>query len=317
MLEADFQVLQQRNLRTGLVVKGDGLLQDAEIAGFPDIGHGAEDEPQRVVVETAANVVVAALGKGLVLMVTTAVRELGRSNVDDALAGPFRNHMHDTGKVLVGIPETHAPADAALEVAGAPAEEEGNHALILVPDIHRAVQFRDLGFHAEAVQKVVPKGPKLREGGIDLRPGRERVHHFQRLCLVDDAGGDELLVGGILHVAQHKNEFFFLPRLQGQVQAVRGNGAPAMGHGIARGSGKDLLRRLKAIVHADECLPVCVEAVEGTVYAKEGIMVPAFPVFGLVIQHVPFHLYLSGRKVALEVFHIGRGVPKAPLGKRV
>ena len=90
-----------------------------------------------------------------------------------------------------------------------------------------------------------------------------------------------------------------------------------MGHGIARGSGKDLLRRLKAIVHADECLPVCVEAVEGTVYAKEGIMVPAFPVFGLVIQHVPFHLYLSGREVALEVFHIGRGVPKAPLGKRV
>ena len=145
MAEADFEVLQKRNLRSGLVVKGHFFIEDAEVSGFPDIGHRAEDEPEGVVSESAADVVVAAFGEGLVLVVASAVRELRGGNVQDALPGPFRNKVHYAREVLVGVTEAHSTADSAFKVAGASAEEEGDHALVLVPDIHGAVQFRDIG----------------------------------------------------------------------------------------------------------------------------------------------------------------------------
>ena len=145
MAEADFEVLQKRNLRSGLVVKGHFFIEDAEVSGFPDVGHRAEDEPEGVVSESAADVVVAAFGEGLVLVVTSAIRELRGGNVQDALPGPFRDKVHYAREILVGVAEAHSTADSAFKVAGASAEEEGDHALVLVPDIHGAVQFRDIG----------------------------------------------------------------------------------------------------------------------------------------------------------------------------
>ena len=77
MVEGNAQVLHERHLGTRLVVEGHGLVEDGEVAGLLDVGHGAEDEPARVIVEAAANVVVAALGQWLVLVVAAAIRELG------------------------------------------------------------------------------------------------------------------------------------------------------------------------------------------------------------------------------------------------
>ncbi len=77
MVEGDAQVLHERHLGARLIVEGYGLVEDGEVAGLLDVGYGAENEPAGVVVEAAANVVVAALGQWLVLMVTAAVRELG------------------------------------------------------------------------------------------------------------------------------------------------------------------------------------------------------------------------------------------------
>ena len=57
----------------GLVVEGHLLVEDREVAGLLDVGGGARDQPQRVVVEAAADVVVAALGERLVLVVGAAV----------------------------------------------------------------------------------------------------------------------------------------------------------------------------------------------------------------------------------------------------
>ncbi len=312
VLEADFQVVQQGDLRPGLVVERDRLLQDAEIAGFPDIGNRTEDKPQRVVVETAADVVVAPLGQGLVLMVAAAIRELRGGNVDDPLPRPLRDEMDDAGEVLVGIAEAHAPADAALEIAGAPAEEEGDHALVLVPDVHGPVQLRHVRFHGETPQEVVPVGFQGCEGRIDLLRSGERIHHRLRLGLVDHGGGDELLLGRILHIPEDENQFRGLPRFQRQVEPVRGDGAPAMGHGVPGSAGEDLLRRLESVVHADEGFPVRVEPVEGTVHAEEGVMVAAFAVFGLVIEDVPIDLHLARGEVPLEILHVGGSVPEAP-----
>ena len=74
-------------------------------------------------------------------MVAASVGELGSGDVQYTLAGTVRHHVHYAGQVLVGIAETHSTSDSALEIAGAPAHEVGYHALVLVPDIHRTVEF--------------------------------------------------------------------------------------------------------------------------------------------------------------------------------
>ena len=220
--------------------------------------------------------------------------------------------MDDAGEVLVGIAEAHAPADAALEITGAPAEEEGDHALVLVPDVHGPVQFRHVGFHGETPQEVVPVGFQGSEGRIDLLPGREGFHHRPCLGLVDHGRGDELLLRRILHIAKDEDQFRGLPGFQRQVEPVRGDRAPAMGHGVPGSAGEDLLRRLETVVHADEGFPVRVEPVEGTVHAEEGVMVAALAVFGLVIEDVPVDFHFTRGEVPLEVLHVGGGVPEAP-----
>ena len=91
-----------------LVVEGDGLIQDTEVSRFLDVCHRTEDKPHGVVVEAAADVVVAAFGQRLVLVVASSVGELGRSYVDDSFAGSFRYLMHEAHEVLVGVAETHS-----------------------------------------------------------------------------------------------------------------------------------------------------------------------------------------------------------------
>ena len=87
VVHGHLQVLEERHLGAGLVVEGNHLVKDREVARLLDIRHGAEDEPAGVVVESAADVIVAALGQRLVLVVAAAVGELCRGDVDDALAG--------------------------------------------------------------------------------------------------------------------------------------------------------------------------------------------------------------------------------------
>ena len=87
MIHRDLQVLEECDLRTRLVVEGHHLVEDREVACFLDIGHGTEDEPAGIVVESTADVVVAALGEGLILVIAAAIGELGRGDIDDALTG--------------------------------------------------------------------------------------------------------------------------------------------------------------------------------------------------------------------------------------
>ena len=79
-------------MRLGLrvVVERHLLVEDREVAGLLEVRGDAEDEPERIVVEAAADVVVAALGERLVLVVGAAVGELRRGDVEDPLAGARR-----------------------------------------------------------------------------------------------------------------------------------------------------------------------------------------------------------------------------------
>ena len=67
-------------------------------------------------IEAATDVRIALLGERLVLVPCGTVLHLGGGDVDDALACAFRNEMHEAKQVLVGIAESHAAADAGLEI---------------------------------------------------------------------------------------------------------------------------------------------------------------------------------------------------------
>ena len=105
MVHRNLEVLEEACFCAWLVVERHLLSEDREVARLLDIGYGTEDEPARVVVETATDIVVAAFGERLILVVAAAVRELGAGDIDDALAGTGRYLMNETYEVLVGIAE--------------------------------------------------------------------------------------------------------------------------------------------------------------------------------------------------------------------
>ena len=188
MIERALEVLEQRRHALGIVVERHLLVKNAVVARLFDVRGDAENEPQRIVVEARTDVVVPALGERLVLVISAPVCELGRGDVDDALAGPLGDEVHEAQQVLVRVAKPHAAADARLEIRGAARHVEGDHALVRVPDVDHAVELLVARF--ERVFREHP-GPMLRElgeRGIDLRVGRKRLDERLGAGLVDDPG---------------------------------------------------------------------------------------------------------------------------------
>ena len=71
----------------------------------------------------------------------------------------------------------------------------------------------------------------------------------------------------------------------------------------------------KLIIEADERFTVGVKALDRNVHTVECVVIAALAVFGLVVDHRVLDFDLTGREVALEVLHVGRSIPQAPLGK--
>ena len=106
-------------------------------------------------------------------MVTASIGELRRSNVDDALTGTAGHLMYKAHQVLVGIPEAHAAAYATLKETGRTREVEGDHALVLVPNVNHTIQPLVAAFHGKLVQQAVPHPAQLVESGIHGLYGRK------------------------------------------------------------------------------------------------------------------------------------------------
>jgi len=69
-------MLIERLLRTRLIVVGHRLIQDAEISSLLEIRGHPHNEPKWIIIEVAADIVVAPLRQRLVLMICSARREL-------------------------------------------------------------------------------------------------------------------------------------------------------------------------------------------------------------------------------------------------
>ena len=76
MVERYPQMLEKGHLRAGFIVKRNHLIEYGEVPRLLEVGNRTEDQPHRVVVESASDIVVATLAKRLVLMVAATVREL-------------------------------------------------------------------------------------------------------------------------------------------------------------------------------------------------------------------------------------------------
>ena len=101
VVERYAEMLHERDLCPRLVVPWHHLVENGHVASLLYIRHGAEDEPHRVVVESAADIIVTAFCERLVLVIAPSVGELGRGDVDDALSRTLRNLMDKAHEVLV------------------------------------------------------------------------------------------------------------------------------------------------------------------------------------------------------------------------
>ena len=157
---------------------------------------------------------------------------------------------------------------------------------------------------------------ELVEGGVHLLDGVEGGDHGFGLGLVDHVLGLELLFLPVLDVSEHEDEVLLLAGLELYLDVVRCHGAPAVGLAVARASFHHGLGVAELVVEAHERFAVGVVAVDGDVDAVEGVVVAALLVFGLVVDDRAVDFDLAGREVALEVLHVGGGVPEAPFGER-
>ena len=312
-VEAAAQMLHQRLSLALIVVKGHGLVEDAVVAGLAQISGGARNQPQRVIVKAGAHVPVALFGQGLVLVVGAAVLKLGGSDIEDAAACAFGDHVHEAQQVLAGIAEAHAAADAALVVAGRAAHVEGDHALILVPQVHHPVQLFVAGVQLQSGQQVVPVGGQRLAGLVHLRVGGVAGHHGLGAGLVDDAGGGELFGHRVLDVAQPEEDGLRLSSFQREVEVVGADGSPAVGHAVGAVPCLDGFGFCRAAVHAAEGVAAGVEAGDRSVGPEHSVVVAALAVLGLVVDGAAHHLHLAGGEVALEVGAVVHGIPQAEL----
>ncbi len=139
-------MLHQRSRPGRIAVKSAFLVQNGEIPGFPYVGGGTGNQPERIVIEAAADVRVPLFGKGLILVVCASVLKLCAGNIQDALPCTGGDQVDKAQQILAGIPESHSPAQPALKIAGAAAHIKGDHALVLIPHIHKPVQFFIISF---------------------------------------------------------------------------------------------------------------------------------------------------------------------------
>ena len=114
VVHAPAQVLHKGLCEGVIIIKGYRLIQNRDVAGLADISADSSDEPERVIIESAADIGVAFLGEGLILMIRAAVRELRGGDIDDSLSCAFGYQMYESEQILTGIPKAHASADAGL-----------------------------------------------------------------------------------------------------------------------------------------------------------------------------------------------------------
>ena len=164
-------VVVERRLGAVGVVPRHGLVEDRAVAGLLDVGGDGEDQPQRVVVEPAADVVVAALRERLVLVVRAAVGSCVAAMSRIRSRARLRDHVDEAEQVLVRVAEAHPAPDPGLEHRGRARQVERHHALVRVPGVDHAVDVLVAGRHLEGRRAARPTRPRSAARSASTWPG--------------------------------------------------------------------------------------------------------------------------------------------------
>ena len=309
------QMVEQRLGGSRLAVVLRRLVQHRPVAGLLQVGRHRQHQPQRVVVEAAADGVVAAPGQRLVLMIGAAVGQLRPGQIEEALARSIRSELRETQQVLIRVPEPYASPDARLEEGGRTRQVEGGHHLVRVPHVDHAVRVRIGRGGLEAVQPRGPVVAQLLEGHRHLiRPskpldrGRDAalVQHLKRLI-------GELLIIRVLVIAEQHNQRPGLLRLQLDRHLQRADRLPAVGDRIRELAVLEGGGGVPAAVWPQEGLALGVESHHRFGGGQVGEVIAALAILGLVVDHPVDDLDLAERVIALEVGGVVPGIPQAKL----
>ena len=324
-----------------IIIKRHRFIQNRDVAGLADISTDSCDEPERVIVEPAADIGVALLGEGLVLVIRAAVRELRGSDINDPLSGALGNKVHETEQILTGISKAHASADAGFIIRSASGHIEGDHALILIPDVDHSVHFGtgtgDMEF-AEEFSPVIAKRLISCNDSVTIMIFAD---HGVCFGLFNYTVGFPFIFNGILYICQLEDHAGALARRKFDIKSEDSAGRPSACYRILAGSAFNHFGKGGTSVITYEGASVGIKAADRTVYGEDSIHVSAFSVLraminGCVIEFaviingslIGFHksadlvteirLYFdfAGRKVSLEVFLVVVSVPEAPFNIR-
>ena len=218
-------------------------------------------------------------------MVCAAVLKLCGGDINQPLPCPVRNKMDKSKQILTGIPESHAAPDPGFKVGGGTAHVESDHTLILVPYIDHPVQFLFVGGYGKAAQKIRPVVFELFQCQIGFFFRVKSCHQLVCAFPVDPAffrAAVPFFFHGIFYIPQKEYISSGFAGSKGYFDMVRSDRRPSAGDRVFRLAFYYAFRSGIFPVSAEKCIPVCIISVDRSVYRIDCIMIPAFPVFGLV-----------------------------------
>ena len=341
VVHAPAQMLHEGLRERFIIIKRHRFVQNRDVAGLSDISADSCDEPERVIVKSAADIRVALLGEGLVLVIRVAVRELSGSNIDDPLSGALRYKVNETEQILTGISKAHASSDTGLIIGGAAGHIECDHALILIPDVDHSVHFRTGTGDMEFAEQFTPVAAKRLISRDDRAAIMIFADHRMRFGLIDDSVRLPFLFYGIFYIGQLEDYTGAFARSEFDIEFKDCAGRPSACYSILAGTTLDHFGEGGASVIAYERAPVGIKAADRTVYGEDSIHVSALSVlcaminsgvieFAVIVDRslggflktadlvteIGLYFDFAGRKISLEILLVIVGIPEAPFNIR-
>ena len=110
--ETPLHVFEEGCFAPGPVVVLNGRIQNCPVPRLFEICGDPDDQPEGIVIKIAADIIVPPFRQRLVLVVCAAALELRGREIENALPGTLRDHVHEPQEILRRIPESEPPADS-------------------------------------------------------------------------------------------------------------------------------------------------------------------------------------------------------------
>ena len=286
-------MLHERLLASGNIVERSGMIEDRSISGLTQISAGAGNKPERVIIEAAADVGIAALCEGLILMICRTVLELDRCDVDDPLTRTLGDEVHESKEVLTRISEAHSAAGTGLPVACRTAHVKCYHTLVLMPDVDHAVNLLIATFKMILRKKLFPVLSELCESCVNLSVCSVTRHELLSGLLVDNSLALPLFFAGNLDVTELEDEALFLTGCKCDLDHVRSDRIPSACEAVCCLACRYDCGIVPCTSCAEEAVTVGIKAVHGNIDIIESVMITSLSVLCLVVDGAADNLELS------------------------